>query len=245
VSILERFKVALAASAGELPGAELVPERLAKAAAAVLPVDGSGISLFFASDRRLPLGASDEQAAEAERLQFTVGEGPCLSAHASGQPVLADEATIHSRWPAFYDGLVTRTSIRAIIALPLEDEFRGFGALDLYLIPPRGVGSLTLFDALTVAREVVTVFQANNRQASPKGDGPAWLDAPAAERRSLVWQAMGFLNAGLGVTSPDALAMLRAYAYSEGMDLDELASQLLDRKLPLELLALDADTSSR
>jgi hypothetical protein len=221
----------------------LVPERLAKAAAVVLPVDGGGISLFFASDRRLPLGASDEQSAEAERLQFTVGEGPCLSAHASGRPIVADEAMIESRWPVFYDDLVTRTSIRGIISLPLEDEFRGFGALDLYLVPPHDVRSVPLFDSLTVGREVVATFQATNRRASPRADGPAWLDAPAAERRSLVWQAMGFVNAGLGVTSVDALAILRGHAYSEGMDLDEVAARVLDRDVSLQLLAHDTDPS--
>lgn len=68
-------------------------------------------------------------AAEAERLQFTAGEGPCLSAHAEGRPVLADEATLMSRWPAYYDGLVGNTPIRGTISLPLEDELRGIGAL--------------------------------------------------------------------------------------------------------------------
>jgi len=54
---------------------------------------------------------------------------------------------------------------------------------------------------------------------------------------------MGFVNAGLGVTGPDALALLRAHAYSEGMDVDELAARVLDRDVPLDLLALDADQS--
>ncbi|WP_369137001.1 GAF domain-containing protein [Modestobacter versicolor] len=239
----ERFTIALAASAVDLPGPELVPERLARAAAAVLPVDGAGISLFFASDRRLPLGASDAQSAEAERLQFTVGEGPCLSAHASGRAIVADEAMIASRWPAFYDGLVARTSVRDVIALPLDDDRHGFGALDLYLVPPADARSVTLSDALTVARAVVETFRATGRQAPIRADGPAWLDAPAAERRSLVWQAMGFVNSGLGVTSQDTLALLRAYAYGEETDLDELAARLLDRDVPLEVLALDADPS--
>src|SRR3954454_22995239 len=69
VTTPERFKSALAASAAELAGPELLPERLARAAVAVMPIDGAGISLFFAGDRRLPLGASDDQSAEAERLQ--------------------------------------------------------------------------------------------------------------------------------------------------------------------------------
>lgn len=241
MSILERFSVALAASAVELPGPELVPERLARAAAQVLPVDGAGLSLFFTSGRRLPLGASDDESAVAERLQFTVGEGPCLSAHAAGRPITADEATIRLRWPAFYEELSARTAIRGVISLPMEDEFRGFGAVDLYLAAPGDVRAVSLADALDVVAEVAAVFRATNRRASPRADGPAWLDAPSAERRSLVWQAMGFVNAGLGICSADALELLRAHAYGEGMDLDEVAARVVARELPLEELSLDSD----
>ena len=78
------------------------------------------------------------------------------------------------------------------------------------------------------------------RAARPAGvDGPAWLGAPAAERRSLVWQAMGFVNAGLNITSEDALALLRAHAYSLELEVDDLAARVLARDVPLEDLAYD------
>jgi hypothetical protein len=240
VSVVEEFRVALAASAADLPGQELMPERIARACAQALPVDGAGISMFFESDRRLPLGASDEASAEAERLQFTVGEGPCLSARAEGRVLVSDEAEIAARWPAFHSELVTRTPIRGIISLPLADQLASFGALDLYVVPPQDTGAVSLADALAVTGEVTATFLAANTRSSSGTDGPAWLDAPAAQRRSLVWQAMGFLNAGLQVSSVDALAMLRARAYGEGLELDTLAQRVLDREVPVEALALDA-----
>jgi hypothetical protein len=239
VTLIGDFHIALVASAHDLPGPELLPERLARAVARVLPVDGAGISLFFADHRRLPLGASGPAASIAERLQFTAGEGPCLSAHAEGRPVVADEATIRSRWPAFYDGLVAGTPIRGTISLPLEDDLRGIGALDLYTMPPNDVTSLGLADALSTSAEVAALLQAADRAAHPRSDGPVWLDAPAAERRAVVWQAMGFLNSGLDISGPDALALLRAHAYAEGEDLEELARRVVDREIPLECLAVD------
>ena len=243
MTLVENFHAALASSADELPGAELLPERLAHACARVLPVDGAGISLFFLSDRRLPLGASDPMSGEAERLQFTVGDGPCLTAHAAGEPVLADEGTIRSRWPGFYDALVTRTSIRGTISLPLRGQLRGIGALDLYVIPPLEVGSVSLQDALIISGEVVAVLQEQSQQMRDRrAGGPAWLDAPAAERRSMVWQAIGFVNAALEMSSPDALALLRAHAYAEGSTLDELAARVLSRDVPIDELSLDFDS---
>jgi hypothetical protein len=205
-------------------------------------VDGAGISLFFAADRRLPLGASGPASAEAERLQFTVGEGPCLTSHATGDIVIADAATMRTRWPGYYDALVAHTPIRGTLSLPLRDELRGIGALDLYVVPPREVGSLDLADALRVGAQVAAALQAQSRRDHVSSDGPAWLDAPAAERRATVWQAIGFVNSALGVPSPDALALLRAHAYAEGQSLDELAAQVLTREVPVEELALDADS---
>jgi hypothetical protein len=187
----------------------------------------------------LPYSAS----AEAERLQFTVGEGPCLSSHATGDIVIADEATMRSTWPAYYDALAANTPIRGTISLPLRDELRGIGALDLYAVPPRDLGSVSLRDALTVSEQVAAVLHAQNRQNRIDAGGPAWLDAPAAERRSTVWQAIGFVNSALHIPSPDALALLRAHAYTEGQSLDELAAQVLSRQVPVEELALDSDTS--
>ncbi|MGY1713312.1 GAF domain-containing protein [Geodermatophilus sp. SYSU D01106] len=239
MTVVEDLRAVLADLAVEVPEPELLPERLARACARVLPVDGAGIGLFFADGRRLPLGASDPAAAAAERLQFTVGAGPCLSAHAEGRPQVADEASIRSRWPAFYDALVTNTPIRGVISLPLEDELRGLGVLDLYTVPPTDVGALGLAEALEIGAEVAATFRTHDRATRRLVDGPVWLDAPAAGRRSVVWQAMGCLNSGLGLDSTDALSLLRAHAFANGGDLDDLARRIIDGELPLESLALD------
>ncbi|WP_211660660.1 GAF and ANTAR domain-containing protein [Modestobacter muralis] len=240
--LLDDFHAALAAASGALPRPELLPEALARACVEVLPVDGAGISLLVAG-RRTPLGASDPDAVEAERLQSTVGEGPCLSAHAEQSPVVADEAAIRSRWPGYHDALVTRTPIRAVISLPLRDSSRGIGALDLYLAPPRAVTALSLSDALTISSEVSTCLQIQDQLMRYRDDGPAWLDAPAAGRRSSVWQAVGMVHAALGVGVPQALALLRARAFADDSTLDDLAARVLDHHVTADELALDPDTS--
>jgi hypothetical protein len=99
---------------------ELLPVRLARACIRVLPVAGVGISMFGTEGIRIPIGASDEDAANAERLQFTAAEGPCLDAHAlarsvlatetliAHRSVLATETLIAQRWPDFHAGLLAR-----------------------------------------------------------------------------------------------------------------------------------------
>ncbi len=243
MTLVEELHAALADSPADLSGPELLPARLARAAARVLPVDGAGISLYFAGDRRLPVGASDPVAAEVERLQFTVGEGPCLSAHAEGRAVVADEATIATRWPGFHDALVGRTPVRGTIAIPLPGGLRGIGVLDLYVVPPGDVGALGLRDVLAVADEIAATLEAQSREDRRGGGAPAWVDAPGTGRRAVVWQALGYVNAGLELDSPDALAILRAHAYTADRDLDEVAGDVVDGRIPLERLALERDPS--
>lgn len=185
------------------------------------------------------MGASHDDSGAAERLQFTAGEGPCLTAHAEGYPVVADEAQLSARWPAFASALLARTPIRGVVALPLGDGLQGVGVLDLYLAAPHRIGDLYLADALEVAREVTRVFQESS--AGSRAEGQAWLDAPGMQRRARVWQAMGFLNASLEVDGVDALALLRGFAFSRDTDVDTVAGQVLDGSLPVWQLAPEAD----
>src|SRR3954471_8525889 len=80
-SVVTRFRRAWGSQqGGEDAGPELLPTRLTRACLAVLPAaDGAGLSLLD-NDFRVPIGATDDVAALAERLQFTIGEGPCLDA---------------------------------------------------------------------------------------------------------------------------------------------------------------------
>ena len=82
----------------ELAGPELLPAGLARAAVRVPPgVAGAGISVLADPGLRVPMGASDDDAATAERLQFTVGERPCPQAHSSARPVYAPAAVFAAR----------------------------------------------------------------------------------------------------------------------------------------------------
>jgi hypothetical protein len=237
VSLVENFHTALSFSAEELPGDELLPERLARACADVLPVYGAGISLCFAAGRHLPLGASDPTSGEVERQQFTTGEGPCVASHDTGEPVLATESTLHSQWPGFYDAVADRTPVRSILTLPLPDELLGIGALDLYVSPPHDVQALSRRDAVTVSNQVTEVLQTSSRRADPRPDLPGWTDAPPAQRRALVWQAIGMVSAALRVPGPDALSLLRAHAYAAASSLDELAAEVMAGQVPPQDMA--------
>jgi hypothetical protein len=233
MTIAARFEDEIQSAVGDgLEGPELLPERLARAAAAMLPVDAAGISLLGEGDKRVPLGASSDVASVAERLQFTVGDGPCIAAQRSGEPVFAAEEDLRRRWPEFTGQLIGKTPYRGIVGLPLQRALAGLGAMDLYVEDGQRVASLDVFEALAVG-ELITSALSEAAVFSTWGahEGPEWLHAPAARRRAKVWEAIGKLSLALDVDRPVALDLMRAHASASDRVVDEVAADVLSRRL--------------
>jgi hypothetical protein len=194
VDVAVRFAEALHARTSGPDDPDLIAVRLASAAAAVLPVDGVGLSVHGGRDLRTPLAASSEVATTAERLQFTAGGGPCLSAARSGLPVFATEEVLARRWPVFHELLITHTPVRSALALSLHGSLEGVGAMDLYFADPDGASAVDVVEARCVA-ELVTdhLSEAADWSGWTPTDAPAWVDTPDARRRGRRWMAVGML----------------------------------------------------
>jgi hypothetical protein len=227
VSIAARFRVALD-GLSEPAGPELLPERLARVCARTLGVDDAGLSLGAAGEPRVPLGASSETAALAERLQFTAGDGPCASAQQHQQPVFAAFADLERRWPAFARLLARHTPYRAVVALPIGETLAGPGALDLFFTDEGTVPELDVFEAMAVGDLTSAALGDAAVWApwSPDG-GPAWLHGPAARERGRVWTAIGHVALARQVSGPAALDLLRSAARTAGCTVDDLAGDVL------------------
>ncbi|MGY1642627.1 hypothetical protein ACI782_16080 [Geodermatophilus sp. SYSU D00703] len=238
MDVATRFLEALdAAAGGSGDDPDLLPVRLAQAAAAVLPVDGVGLSMHGDSGLRTPLAASSEVAATAERLQFTTGNGPCMFAADSRLPVFATEEILARRWPAFHDLLITGTPLRSVLALSLPGRLKGVGAIDLYSADPGGATAVDVFEARCVAELVAGELEAAaDWSVWTPTEMPTWSDTPDARRRGRVWTAVGMLILALKAPAPDALAVLRGYAYAAGRTADDVAIDLVEQRLRPEQL---------
>jgi hypothetical protein len=246
VSIAERFHAAVDdVSDAALAGPELLPVRLSRAAARILGVDGAGLSVLDGAGRRIPLGASSEEAALAERLQFTAGSGPCEAAQLHREPVFAAVADLVRRWPAFAEMLTEHTPYHAVVALPLGETLAGKGALDLFFHEEASVPGLDVFEAMAVGDLVSSSLgeAAVWSSWSPRG-GPAWLHGPAARARATVWEAVGRVSMSLDTDTPSALDLLRAAAFSAGRSVDDLAEDLTTGRLDPADLGSDRGTPS-
>jgi hypothetical protein len=201
-------------------------------------VDDAGLSLVDASQQRVPLGASSDVAEVAERLQFTVGYGPCMTAQETREPVFAVEEDLRRRWPVFTELLVAETPFRAVVALPLQPALAGAGAIDLYFRTSAEVLDLAVFEAIAVGELVTSALSdaAVWSEWTP-AEGPEWMHGPAPQRRAAVWEAIGKLSVELELSATDALTVIRAHAYARGVTVDDVAEDLLSGRLTAADLA--------
>lgn len=237
MSLRAQFLAEVAERYGRVAGPELLPLVLAEVCAEVLAVDGAGLSLT--GDPRVPLAASNNLAAHAERLQTTLGDGPCLTAAATSTPLVADTGVIASRWPMFHHGLTDQTPFRSVASVPLPESGRPvFGALDLYSTHPDAARLHDLAaDSQAIADQIAAILLTAPTIDEDGDPTYTWMSAAPVTARRNVWVAIGMLLAHSRLSNHDALSILRGYALSHHTTLDDLADQLSQRRLsPTDIL---------
>jgi hypothetical protein len=236
-SAAERFDVALASAPPDLAGPDLLPARLARACAAALGVDGAGLSLHVGV-LRTPIGASDARTAHAERLQFTVGDGPCLRAQDNGEVIAFSLEDIARNWPQLWASLLNETPYRGVLSVPLPPPMGPLVVLDLYVRDPARLTSMKRADLHDVAQATTQELALTVTGPEFPDDGSSWLEGPDAQRRANVWQAMGLVGISFGLDAADAIATMRASAISAGRVVDDIAEDIVaGRLVPADLRA--------
>jgi hypothetical protein len=231
--LVDRFWATVPDRSGE--DIETLPTSLAVASAAVLGVVAVGLSV--ADDRfRVPLGASDDEATAAERLQFTVGEGPCLFAMHTHTEIRVSGTDMNRRWPAFYEQLAGKTSYRSIASVPFTAAEGIDAAMDIYFRDNTGAFTADLDSATTIAELIGLTLQAAATPAVPavlERDTmlPPWLYGPAARNRLRTWIAAGVVMAYFGANSANALDRLKAWAYGAGLTVEDATDLIINGDL--------------
>lgn len=193
-------------------------------------VSGAGIMLLSDEVARGSLCTTDPTSALIEQVQFTLGEGPCVDAHRQGRPMLEPDlaGAGSGRWAAFAEPVVA-AGVGAVFGFPLRVGAVRLGALNLYRDRPGDLTAEQHADALVLAdvsAEAVLVLQAR----APAGALADEL-ARSADFHLVVHQAAGMVAVQLAITVADALVRLRAYAFTDGRPLQDVADDVVARRL--------------
>lgn len=208
-------------------------QRVCRAAVRALPASGAGISVMTDEGVQGTAAASDATSERIEELQFTLGEGPCLDAYAARRPVLTSDLTDRgmTRWPG-YAPAAHDIGVRAVFAFPLQVGAARLGVLDIYREQPGALSVQALAQALTFADVVMTVLF-DGQQPMGGSDTAGGLEEVLDNHLGL-YQAQGMVAVQLGVDMADAMARLRAHAYAHSRRLQEVARDVVGRRLRLD-----------
>jgi hypothetical protein len=207
-----------------------------RTAAQALSASGVGISVMTDDGIRGVCAASDPLSERVEELQFVVGEGPCIDAFTTRRPVLVADlggSAMHRRWPGYAPAAV-QNGVRAVFAFPLQVGAARLGILDVFRQQTGPLTATELPLALTFAD--VTVEALLDRQSDTRAgseDGTVPPDSLGADlgHRTELFQAQGMVMVQLGVSLAEALSRLRAHAYAQNRRLDDVARDIVARRL--------------
>jgi GAF domain-containing protein len=205
-----------------------VVRQLCVACVELLPVDGASVSVMSDTDNRETVYASDAVIAHIEAVQFTLGEGPCFEAFHTRRPVLVPDlaSAVAPSWPLFAAELVGHP-VGAIFAFPLQSGAINIGAMDLYRRTPGWLSGEQVALALH-AVDIATLALLAAQFDGPDG-ARNWTDLPLHHEQ--VHQATGMVMAALGMPAAQALARLRGYAFANGRMVDDVARDIVARRL--------------
>ena len=202
-------------------------------------VDGGSVALVSSIGARVSMGATDTMAAELEAIQMTLGEGPYLDAVNSLSPVqvhdFADPAAASAeRWP-FLAKEVARLDVCALFGFPVSLGDVPVGILGLYRREAGALSTAELGAALTAVDDIADSLLDQDTWAELSSRTSKGQNAPGrlGAESTHVHQAAGMTMIQLDVSIAEAMALLRATAYAEGMAVADLAREVVERRFRL------------
>lgn len=222
-------------------------DRLCVACVDLLDIDGASISLVQDGTMSGTFGSSGALSRQLDELQFTFGEGPCMDAVSNGRPVLTPDIVKASqgRWPAFAPAVLD-AGVRAVFALPISVARMPVAALDLFRLSAGPLSPDDMSGGLLAAElarlPILDLISGATDWMTDGTSHGAWAQLKSLERVE-VYQATGMIMAQLDIRPADALARLRAHAFSSGQTASDVAWAIVERRLQLETHAGDTGTA--
>ena len=226
--------VDLAAAADE-SGSDDFLNLLADRCVRLLDVSAAGLSLVEDGGRTRAVGASGDGA----RTLTLLDDGPGQDCQRTGAPVgIADLDAARMRWPEF-SATATAAGFAAVHAVPMRRRADVFGALTLFRAVPGPLDRVSTRIAQALA-DVAAIGLTQVRALRRQSDLTAQLQH-ALTSRVLIEQAKGITGERLGLGMDEAFALLRGYARSRNLRINELSATVVDGSFDTGLLTPEKD----
>jgi hypothetical protein len=228
-STLTRF-TGILASVGAL---DTLRERLCEASRIMLDADGVVLTSETVPDGRTVVCWTQLLSRRLESLQSGIGEGPLIDALATGAIVSgdfgvgADGAAADTRWPTLRRRMADLGFTGSLISIPLHSDLSLRGALVAHRAQ-EGARPSDRADARFLGTAIGTAVLQD-----PTLGAQGHVFAEILVDRELVHRATGVLQVEASVHYEDALALLRALAFTRGQELGAVAKDVVDGTVTL------------
>jgi hypothetical protein len=192
----------------------------------------TGVGLAWMTDRGPggTLAATSGPAQLLEEVQYSLGAGPGVDCSRRGVPEMHPDLSLADpgRWHGYTDRALD-AGIAAVFAFPLQIGGIKLGVLDLYNETPGPLASAALDEARALA-DAATAVMLHLQSSGDRGRLHDEL-ADTVLDRAEVHQATGMISVQIRSNLLDALAVLRARAYSSGRGINDVAHDVVTRQL--------------
>ena len=184
----------------------------------------------------LTLGANNELAADVDRIQIEIGQGPCLHALTTGEGMYVADLAADDRWGE-YGPRAAERGARSCISVPVAAGGETVAVLKFYSGEVDGLSDVDQKVAVEAAREVAGGFGVARhlaRQAGTIGD----LESAMASRRPIDI-AIGIVMERASCGPDEAFSLLRQQSQNGNVKLRDLAVEVATQVAgePLDLTA--------
>lgn len=194
---------------------ELVPE-----------ADHVSLTIRRSRNGHRTLASSSPVAAEADGLQYELGEGPCLEIADTGGWLRSGSVGTDARWPA-WGPRAAALGIGALLAVAVTERDEPLGALNLYSSEPSSFADRDVVDLALVYAVHATTALSSARRASTL--------QTAVSSRHVIGMAQGIAMERYGIDQHQSFELLRRLSSTTNVKLRDVAAQIVEtRSIPQE-----------
>lgn len=190
---------------------------------AIPGADGAGLTLLE-SDRADTIVKSEPFVADIDDIQYGLGEGPCISAAATGQIMRSGSLGGDPRWPRF-GPRAGRLGVHSVLSLPLHTPDGVVGAMNVYAHPKDAFDDRAEHIGQLFA--VPAAIAVQNAQILARAQRLTIHLQAALTNRAVIDQAIGIIISRTGAPADDAFGRLRALSQTEHVKLSVVATRIV------------------
>ena len=176
----------------------------------------AGVSLLVKRKRLQSRWATAEVPARAVQAQSEVGDGPCLEAIRTRNPVVVGDLRSDPRWPAF-SARMAREPVTSMLSVPLLLSDHGLGSLSVFSPEREVFGPAAVDAALTLAAHAAVAVAGALKEEGLR---------LAVDHRDLIGQAKGILMERYKLTADEAFSLLVRSSQARNIKLVDIAGQV-------------------